>query len=104
MPNAMAMTGTMDNRVYRVKADACRLHRSRTNSLNEIRKISYPNCRYLFSTLLIFFLLRPMVRIKYPIDASDFSEHAGDHLHQSTLKLDHQDFREFVQIQGGNNF
>jgi hypothetical protein len=57
MPNAMAMTGTIANRVYRVKADACKLHRSRTNSLPEIRKIPYPNCQYLFRMLLILFPL-----------------------------------------------
>jgi len=53
----MAMTGTIDNRVYRVKADACRLHRSRTYSLPEIWKIPYPKCHHLFKRFLMVSLL-----------------------------------------------
>jgi len=58
------MTGTMDNSVYRVKADACRLHRSRTNSLKEIRKIPYPSCQYLFRTFLIIVPLQRLAIIQ----------------------------------------
>jgi hypothetical protein len=60
----MAMTGTMDNRVYRVKADACRLQRSRTNSLPEIRIIPYPKSQYLFRKFLIFFFLQRLAIIQ----------------------------------------